>query len=648
MTEPLLSNDYSSQASSKLNQPNIQLESLQKQIGSYTSQTATKPSGQKNVINLLDQDAKAELYRGNQTYQDNHLQSIQRYQQRIKQEPTPQMVDDPQYFRKAFIEFIQLQENDPSNSYKGDDLLRQTNPEKATVGLEQLFGKEGAHLYKLALEEETYSNEFRDAVLEKSTKHFEGEEWAERPVVIVAGPSASGKSFAAEGVVKAASISLQKKGGNNLDGNYVVSVDGGVPREVSQIRKLAIQHANNQGYTGIKDLHKNSAVLNKVKTSIQEAAFKTPNLGIVIPETFSFWVNPFDKVHKLIPRILNLDSTKLIFSRIAGTDDKKFQEVVGYQGSRRAWKTDNFVKEALDLNKADLSESKAYGASGFRLGDFGSKQAEEWYNKNVPEKNKLIIKNDLRLYKEDLNKAGDWVPAVQGDKDVQLISERVFNQWKAAKKHNSTQVSLPEYNKANRKLIILDHYKIALDMAIDKLDQRIASSKTYEKQLALTHIKDSLKEEPTIQQLNKVELLIDNKLNNGPFNKNGKSKKVLTEINGILKELHARLLSTSSLKQNVGSTTAPELPPNSKKAAIPYATSSSISQEEVVKSSTTVRPGEVVPSSTTLPAFDRTNFAEVTGKILEDQNLAKPQAPEQPESQVENESKSKSKPSNGP
>lgn len=647
MTEPAPSHDHTSQASSKLDQTTIQLESLQHQIGHYASQTAIKPSGQKNVIDLLDPSAKAELYHGNQSYKDNHLQSIQRYQQRIKQELDPTMVDDPKYFRKAFVEFIQQQENDPSNSYKGDDLLRQTNPEKATVKLEQLFGKEGAHLYKLALEEETYSQEFRDAVLEKSTKHFEGEEWAERPVVIVAGPSASGKSFAAEAVVKAAGISLQKKEGNNLDGNYVVSVDGGVPREVSQIRKLAIQHANNQGYTGIKDLHQNSSVLNKVKGSIQEAAFKTSKLGIVIPETFSFWVNPFDKVHKLIPRILNLESTKLIFSRIAGTDDKKFQEVVGYQGSRRAWKTDNFVKEALDLNKTDLSESKAYGASGFKLGDFGSKQAEAWYNKNVPEKNKLIIKNDLRLYKEDLKKPGDWVPAVQGDKDVQLISERVFNQWHAAKKSNSTAATLPEYNKANRKLIIHDHYKIALNMAIDKLDQRIESSTAPAKTAALKDIKDLLKEAPTVQKLDIVSRNIDYYLKSGPFKQNGKSQKVLTEINVILKELHARLVSTASLNQNLGRQVTPTSPLAAKKATDPYATSYSTSQGAEVKSSATVRQGEVVASSATFPAFDRTNFAEVTGKIIEDQKLTKPQAPEQQEPQVENESKSTIKLLNG-
>ena len=55
---------------------------------------------------------------------------------------------------------------------------------------------------------------------------------------------------------------------NNLStavsaGNSVVSVDGGVEREVSQMRQMVLQVAVTRGYKGIGDLHKNTKLKTK-------------------------------------------------------------------------------------------------------------------------------------------------------------------------------------------------------------------------------------------------------------------------------------------------------------------------------------------------------------------------------------------------
>lgn len=411
------------------------------QIGKYGSQ---------NKDSCLSKEGLKELHSGISQYEAAHKDKVNTYKAAngipIK-EIAGIALNDSQFFRKQFVEYLH---QNPPPQYKGDPHTRTTHPETATISMDKLLGLKGRELYHLALEEEMHSREFRHAVVVNSTTHFDGSKWKQRPVVIVSGPSGCGKSYAAQSAVETADKFLpiidEDKTGNN-----VIAVDGGIAREVSQMRKLAIQIANNNGFSGIQDLHAQSKALEKTKKLVQEAAFATPDVGIVIPETFSKWSNPFTVIKNLIQnnlmkRVDELENTKQIFVRVDGKNPSTFQKVVGYMGDNRAWAGGDFEPSALDLNKTGLSESKAYGASGFSFGVFGSKLAEWWYRTFSKNKLSMIITNDLILLKPNPERPGDnWIPAEQGDEGAKLISDKLYNAWNTLAKDNPSSPRMIDY-----------------------------------------------------------------------------------------------------------------------------------------------------------------------------------------------------------
>lgn len=396
------------------------------------------------VFDYLPEEAGNELNAGIDGYQVIHDNNLIHDNKPI----------DTQYYRKQFIAYLAARKENRFK-FNGDPEIRKDNPESATISMEQLLGKEGATFYKLALEEEMHSFQFRKAVFKQSATFYPGAKWTERPVLIVSGPSGSGKSFAASAALKKVNEKILSKDESDLSGNWVVAVDGGIIRETSQMRKLAIQYANHKGFTGIKDLHNASKVLGKVKDCIQEAAFKSPKLGVVIPETFSQLMT----ILTLLNKIGKLVNTKPIFSRIQGKNPSLFQKVVAFMGSRRAWKTD-FDKagdssSSFNLNKKTSSESKAYGPSGFKFGDIFSRLAQKYFRQRFPQEKCMLIINDLILLKDPTG-TQNWVPAEQGDKGVVLVSAAVFNQWKAVqgnKKPLEEYKDLPE-SKMDPEIII--------------------------------------------------------------------------------------------------------------------------------------------------------------------------------------------------
>ena len=218
-----------------------------------------------------------------------------------------------------------------------------------------------------------YSKEYRDAVFNESTRFVPGYKWQTTPVIIIGGPSASGKSYATTEVIK--QVDLLAKIENDNSGNHITSVDGGVCREVSQMRKLAIRAANIKGYSGIEDLHRQSEVLENAKKCIKKAALEDNKFGLIIPETYSAWMNPFGKEKEFMLEITK-SNRQLIFSKVIGENPEKFQEVVRHMGTRRAWLTEGFEDIELDLNsRENLAESKAYGPTGFTFGKKGSDSA---------------------------------------------------------------------------------------------------------------------------------------------------------------------------------------------------------------------------------------------------------------------------------
>ncbi len=87
----------------------------------------------------------------------------------------------------------------------------------------------------------------------------------EQLILWVGGPSASGKSYGADAVIKRLDAEIMPADVNRQNGNDVVFIDGGVEREVSQMRQLVLQVAIKKGYSGIKDLHKHTELGIKVK-----------------------------------------------------------------------------------------------------------------------------------------------------------------------------------------------------------------------------------------------------------------------------------------------------------------------------------------------------------------------------------------------
>lgn len=329
----------------------------ERQIGDYwedKKEELQKEELQKRVEAIRGKDT-AHLYAGIEKYQQSYETKIEQLQSgaksivgklkgekplsllkkiKIGKEREELAKAQHTYFREKFVAYLNQRILDDGKRFQGDVNLRASDPKQATIMMDDLLGKEGTLLYKLALEEEMNSEAYMDAVLNKSTEEYKGTKWTERPIIIVGGPSGSGKSFAAKSVVEHCESDIKKDSTSKDNINYVISVDGGVAREVSQMRKMVIRVSIDKGFTGIKDLHKQSK-LEKVKTRIKKHVLRDdcPH-GVVIPETFSSF--PWGG-RKLLTTISKLRNTYLIFARVVGKNDETFKETVNKMGNNRAW-----------------------------------------------------------------------------------------------------------------------------------------------------------------------------------------------------------------------------------------------------------------------------------------------------------------------
>ncbi|MDI1352344.1 MAG: hypothetical protein PSV35_06185, partial [bacterium] len=421
------------------------------------------------------------LYEGIQDYLDKKETIKDGYFKQYPPETSP-LPNNPTYFRDLLAEYIKTQKHQIEPYKPQDDDIRLKSPEKATIKMEQLLGKQGVALYRLALEEERFSKEYVDAVFVKSRVGVPGEKWdGQRPVVFVAGPSSSGKSVAANAVLAQASQFIKtqpaqeenKKAAENQEAaaaeeeeeeekfnNYAIFSDGGNERELSQVRKLAIQLAIDNGYTGVKDLETESKVKNKVKSCILNAVENTKTLGIVIPETFSGVVGVTDIIKKFQKDPNNV----VMFSRVEGEKPSFFQKIVAYLGARRAFKSSGFDQERdgkLDLNKTGLPESKAYGAGGFKWGKWGSEIAESEFIASKTDTISFIVTNDLILKRYD-DKKGQWVDGKEGQNGITLVSNRAFNLWIKENPDSRSIKELEQFNKNNKHTIIHSHGQMDL------------------------------------------------------------------------------------------------------------------------------------------------------------------------------------------
>src|SRR5579872_339381 len=316
---------------------------------------------------------------------------------------------------------------------------RTTNPEDNLVTLEELLGPEGLKAYYAAIKEERESSAFRNAVFLKATKHYEGEKWKERMVLWVGGPSASGKTFAADAVVETADAMVMEKDSKNESGNDVVSIDGGIEREVSQMRQYVLQLALKKGYAGIDGLDKGAGKLG-MKKKIQEAA-DAAKLNLVIPCTF---VNPEEG--KNIEGYAADPNVKQIFSKVVGGETKaekeRFKRSVWRMGNSRAWSKkfedeDTKNREIKANNRKIGIESKKYEKWWFGLGKYFSAEARRNYEKAQAANGKdsvyLTITNDL-IFVRKVN--GKWIECdvgYQGPDEIVKLSVRALKQYNEKK-----------------------------------------------------------------------------------------------------------------------------------------------------------------------------------------------------------------------
>lgn len=463
-------------------QPSSQLgNQLIAQIGIYSADENQKTTDHFFVGHRVTTTEGIEnLYEGIAEYKLKYTDGVIKYAKNSKhkligsEEEINDDIQQGQFYRAQFLRLMAQMNSSPEGNYTTGD----------PTTMENFLGKAGMKLYKLALKEEMNSQAYMNAVFRASTTHFEGEKWAERPFVIVAGPSGCGKTRAAKEAVERAAQFLPKTTSGEADGNDVVAIDGGVFREVSQMRKIAIQVAMNKGFDILDDLHKESGILEDAKTRLLNTVYVTPSLGVVLPETFSDMVlpvpEPLSKKIQLLNKISSLPNTVPIFCRVDGVDgeDEQFQETVALMGSKRALRTSDFdVVVALDLNNTKIPEFKIYQGQYFKAGKIGSKNAEEWFKEHNPGRMIIAITNDLIIKKEEPKNSGNWVNAKHDEEGATLISMRVFEAWEKSPK---TQ-TLKEFNADpahSVPILIHTSAEFAIAIKVENIKERIAKAMT--------------------------------------------------------------------------------------------------------------------------------------------------------------------------
>lgn len=274
--------------------------------------------------------------------------------------------------------------------------------------LEFLLGKEGAEAYKKACLEENQSRAFRDAVFLSATKTYPGKKWDNRVVIWVGGPSASGKSYATDDLIEQI---IEEKAENNKNKtesqgkveaesggneNHFVSIDGGVERQVSQMRQLVLQIALAKGYTGIENLTDYDEAI-KTKKHVKKAVLKSQNnLNMVIPATFTDFTAPL----KSMAEDLEKQGAEQIYAQVREAPIKNgldtFKETVALMGTQRAF-------GAVEMNRADIKpnnrqikvESKAYKQKHFDRGVSKSDARREFFGKTIESSSYYEITFDL-------------------------------------------------------------------------------------------------------------------------------------------------------------------------------------------------------------------------------------------------------------
>lgn len=341
--------------------------------------------------------------------------------------------------------------------------------EKSLTKMEELLSKKGAELYKKAVEEEKKDINYIKKVFYNATyipKNKNSKKFDKKTVLWVGGPSGSGKTTAAKRVITRLYKDLDDKYFiDSDDSDKYVFIDGGIEREVSQMRQLVIQAALSKGYIGISDLSSSKYWGHKIKSNMHEIVKNIKNVHVVIPSTFTEGEHPDIKYY-------SEQSYNHFFCELT-TESAKYileaKRVIKFMATRRAFKPkgekvpiENRLK--LEWNKKPEIESKKYNKTGFFLGYTNTKIGLQIYLKSMSKKKKeeivyIKVANDLvkAILEEDSSlKECEPNTCPQGSKI--LISNRYLNEWNklmASERNNilntytNKNKSVEEWGKSN-------------------------------------------------------------------------------------------------------------------------------------------------------------------------------------------------------
>lgn len=375
---------------------------------------------------ILTKDQKKFLYEGIDDYEKIHEQKAKEFAKKMNGFGVNTNFSSPKYFRELYWERMNeiLRAKDNYIDPKKKEYFESKELEKAGTKLRNFLGdKQLEELYKLALEEEMNSKEYRNTLFNRSINKIDGPAGDKKLLVFLGGASGSGKTTALKALVEEVLQSQNLKGQGT---NYCTSLDGALAREVSQMRSITAACVEKKGYSGTIDLQKASDILDGVKNTLEKVAFAENNLNIAIPETYSkiYSINFMMKYLKM----LHTPDRIMVFGRVEVKKD-----AVAFMGTDRAYKDKpeaerDYSKQCIDPNVKSDKEHKRYNSAGFIWGDLGSKIAQYLFNvyemkkqnENQEENQKkaplcYVLKNDLSLQAEDGKKL--------------VVSDRVYDDW---------------------------------------------------------------------------------------------------------------------------------------------------------------------------------------------------------------------------
>lgn len=344
-------------------------------------------------------------------YQADYGAQVHAYQTRLMQKtglirPPTEGIVDHTFFRRLYQNLLR-------DIHERHLVRPQKDEHDLSITLASLLGEDGLALCRLAIEEETHSLAYREAVFARATHGYTGEAWEQQPGIIIAGPSGSGKSHAAASIIS--DITGSQRISNEHTGpvhNFLVTVDGEYGRKTSHVFEDTMALAEAFGFKhGVSDLHdRTQAHTEGAKRILRQAAFlaaETGKAGLIMPETFTdYFIST--NIRQAMKRFIQLCQNSRI--NAVFVDIEASQDAVRHDAEARA-----------------KIQSKAYNKWGFSLSEFCSTYVKNILRKKTGHHINFITYTNDRILVKPQNDT--WVETQYGAKGAMPVSRRVHQAW---------------------------------------------------------------------------------------------------------------------------------------------------------------------------------------------------------------------------